>query len=210
MNKMTNKKKVLFGLIIVAIIGLIVTLFINIYMIMVTKDKIIDVNDIKDNNIDAILVLGCKTEDGIASLMLEYRLNKVIEIYNNKHYKVIVSGDNTRDDYDEVNVMTKYLVNHGVSENDIIKDYAGISTYDSIYRAKEVFGLKNIIIVTQKYHLYRALYIANSFDIDSVGIAADDIPQKLIMLKNKVREIFSRDKNYFKVMIKPESKYLTN
>ena len=106
--------------------------------------------------------------------------------------------------------MTKYLASHGVDEDDIIKDFAGISTYDSIYRAKEVFGLNKLIIVTQKYHLYRALYIANSFDIDSVGIAADDIPQKLIMLKNKVREIFSRDKNYFKVMIKPESKYLTN
>ena len=202
-----KKKKILFSLLIVTIIGIILTLFINIYMILYTKNKIIDVDKVS-NDFDAILVLGCKTEDGIPSLMLEKRLDKVIDVYNKLHTKIIVSGDNTRDDYDEVNVMEKYLLNHGILSEDIIKDYAGINTYDSIYRAKNTFNINNIVIITQKYHMYRALYIADKLNIEAKGIIADNIDYPFIMLKNNIREVFARDKNFFKVIFEPQSKYL--
>ena len=94
------------------------------------------------------------------------------------------------------------------SSKDIFLDHAGVNTYDSLYRAKYIFEAKKIVIVTQKYHMYRALYLANKLDLDAVGIVADDIPQKMIMLKNEIREILSRDKNFFKGIIKPKSKYL--
>ena len=209
MNNVNIKRKVIIGLLICFFVGMILTLLINSYMVISTKDKIIDINEVNDiDNVDAILILGCRVNGDSPSLMLSKRLDKGYDVYNLLDKKIIVSGDNTRQDYDEVNVMANELIEMGIREEDIYKDYAGISTYDSIYRAKYIFGVKKIVIVTQKYHMYRALYIANSLDIDAVGIVADDIPQKSVMLKNEIREIFSRDKNFFKVIFKPKSKYL--
>ena len=178
-------------------------------MIERTKKFIINNNEINIlNDIDAIVVLGCKVNGNNPSLMLQYRLDKAVEIYHNLDTKIILTGDHGNKNYDEVNVMKDYILNEDISDKDIFLDHAGFNTYDSIYRIKNVFNAKKIIIVTQKYHLYRSLYIANSLGIEAYGIAAEDIPYKFIMLKNKIREILSRDKNFFKVMIKPQSKYL--
>ena len=205
MNK--NKKRILIITLVVLFLIFLMTLFINIHMVNSTKDKIVSLDKVNEiTDIDAIIILGCKVEDGIPSLMLSKRLEKGIDVYNKLHTKIIVSGDGNKED--EVNVMSNYLINSGIESNDIVKDQAGISTYDSIYRAKNVFSVKKIVIVTQDYHMYRALYLANKLDIKAYGVVADDIPQKLIMLKNKIREIFSRDKNYFLGLLKPESKYL--
>ena len=209
---MSKKKKILLIVLLSIIgIGIIMTLSINIYMVNSTKKQIIAMDKIEEiNDIDYILILGCKTEDDKPSVMLSNRLATGVLVYNKLKTKILVSGDNTRDDYDEVNIMEKYLNNLSVDSSDIIKDYAGISTYDSIYRAKNIFNAKKIVIITQEYHLYRALYIANSLDLDAIGVVADDVKYPFIMLKNKIREVFSRDKNFFKVLSKPESKYLDN
>ena len=209
MNDMKKDKKIiLITLLCITIIGMALTLFINIYMVSSTKNQIIDLEKVGElTDVDAILILGCKVEeDNSPSLMLVNRLNMGEDVYNKIHSKILLSGDSTREDYDEVNVMAEYLNN--IDSSEIIKDYAGINTYDSIYRAKNTFGLKKIIIVTQKYHMYRALYIANKLGIEAVGVVASDIPYKFIMLKNEVREILSRDKNFFKVMFNPKSRYL--
>lgn len=189
--------------------GCLLTLFINIFMICSTKSQIIDINDVKNrNDIDAILVLGCKAYSDGPSLMLAKRLDKGIEVYNLTESKLILSGDHGTKKYDEVNVMRDYVLNSSIDSKNVFLDHAGFSTYDSIYRAKYVFNAKKIIIVTQKYHMYRALYLANQLDLEAVGVVADDIPQKVIMFKNEIREILSRDKNFFKGIVKPESKYL--
>ena len=203
------KKKIILTTIIIFCIGIIASLIINFYMIKTTKNNIISMDDLnKINGIDAILILGCKVEENTPSMMLANRLEKGIEVYNNIHSKIILSGDHGKKDYDEVNVMKNYLLNAEIDSKDIVEDHAGFSTYDSIYRAKYIFDVKKIIIVTQEYHLYRALYIAKAFGIEAYGIKALDIPYKTIMLKNEIREILSRDKNFFKVILKPESKYL--
>ncbi len=209
---MTKKKKILLVILLsIILIGVISTIIINVYMVNATKNQIIDLEKIDTiNDIDYILILGCKTEDDKPSVMLANRLATGILAYNKTHSKIIVSGDNTRDDYDEVNIMEKYLNKFDIESDNIIKDYKGISTYDSIYRAKNVFNAKKIVIISQEYHLYRALYIANNLNLDAFGIAADDINYPFIMLKNNIREVFARDKNFFKVMAKPESKYLDN
>ena len=204
---MKNKKRFLLTFICIVGMGVIITLFINLYMILSVNKQIINEEQV-DKEYDAILILGCRVNGDSPSLMLVKRLDKGIDIYNKIHKKIIISGDNTRNDYDEVNVMGEYLLNSNVLAEDIVKDYAGINTYDSLYRLKEIFGVKKVIIITQKYHMYRALYIANNLDIEAIGVVADDIPQRFVMLKNEIREIFSRDKNFFKVIFKPKSKIL--
>ena len=84
-----------------------------------------------------------------------------------------MSGDHGKADYDEVNIMKKFAIDKGVESEDIFMDHAGFSTYESIYRAKEIFGAKDIAIVTQKYHLYRALYIANKLGLEAYGVNSD-------------------------------------
>ena len=193
----------------VAIIIIITTLFINIYMIESTKNKILNIDDIQNvENIDAILILGCKAYSDGPSLMLEKRLNKGVEIYHKINSKIILSGDHGTKGYDEVNVMKEYILKDHIPNQDIFLDHAGFNTYDSIYRVQKIFNAKKIVIVTQKYHLYRAIYIANHLGVDAYGVEADDIPYRGIMIKNEIREILSRDKNFFKVIFKPKSKYL--
>lgn len=207
MNK--GKKKIIIISLIIILFVCLVTMFINIYMIISTKKQIVDINNIDNyNNVDAIIVLGCKAEENGPSLMLANRLNKGVEVYNKLNTKIILTGDHGTNEYDEVNTMRDYILTFDIPKEDIFLDHAGFNTYDSIYRAKYIFEAKKIIIVTQKYHMYRALYIANSLDIEAVGIVADDIPQKGIMLKNEIREILSRDKNFFLGIFKPKSKYL--
>ena len=204
----TMKRLFLF-LLLVTIIGIISTIFINIYMINSTKNQIIKIDKLSDNlEVDAILILGCKAYEDRPSLMLAKRLERGIDIYNKLHTKILLSGDHGRKEYDEVDVMTDYIIDSKISSNDIFQDHAGFNTYDSIYRAKYIFDIKKMIIVTQEYHMYRALYLANKLEIDAIGVVADDIPQKGVMLKNEIREILSRDKNFFKGIIKPKSKYL--
>ena len=202
-------KKILKIIIMVVIAFLITTFFINVYMINSTKDTIINEKEYELlDNIDAILILGCKVNGDYPSLMLEKRLDKGIELYFKKNNKILLSGDHGNKDYDEVNVMKKYVIDNNISSKDIFLDHAGFNTYDSLYRVKEVFNARKIVIVTQKYHLYRSLYIAKHLGIEAYGIIADDVPYRSIMFKNEMREILSRDKNFFKVILKPKSKYL--
>lgn len=200
-----NKKKVFLIIFWVFICLTSLTIIINTYMILSTKEKIISLDDLE--NVDAILVLGCKVENNTPSLMLSKRLEKTIDVYEKIQKPIIISGDSTRDNYDEVGVMKEYLSSQ-INNEKLILDIKGISTYDSVYRAKNVYGFNKIVIVTQKFHMYRALYLADKLGIEAYGIVANDIPQKFIMIKNQIREFFARDKNFFKGIIKPEVSYV--
>ena len=201
------KKKITILLVLIIILVALMTLFINLHMINSTSDQIVDIYSLK-NDYDAIVVLGCKVDENGPSLMLARRLDKGSEVYNKLNTKIILTGDHGKNEYDEVNTMRDYLLDYNVDSKDIFLDHAGFNTYDSIYRAKYIFEAKKVVIITQKYHMYRALYIANSLGLEAVGVVADDIPQKTIMLKNEIREILSRDKNFFISIFKPKSKYL--
>ena len=200
------KKKIIITLFVFIIVIIGSTFIINLHMINSSKDRIIDNPNI--DNVDAILVLGCKAYQDHPSLMLEERLLKAIDVYNETNYKLLLSGDHGTYEYDEINVMANYMIDNDIPKEDIFVDHAGFNTYDSIYRAKYVFGAKKVLIITQEYHMYRALYLAEKLGLEAYGIVANDIPYKGIMLKNQIREILSRDKNFFKAIIKPESKYL--
>lgn len=154
-------KKVIISALILIIVLVGVVMLINCYVILNSQNKIINENEAKDlSNVDCILILGAGIWGDKPSPMLEDRLLQGIELYKNGvSQKIIMSGDHGREDYDEVNVMKQFAIDRGVPSEDIFMDHAGFSTYESVYRAKEIFQCKKIVIVTQKYHLYRSIYI---------------------------------------------------
>jgi len=202
-------KKLIKIMIIVCAIILLIVLAINFYVKITTKNQIIanDVNN-KLENIDCIIVLGAGIWGDKPSPMLEDRLLQAVELYNNKVApKIIMSGDHGRIEYDEVNIMKNFAIEKGVPSEDIFMDHAGFSTYESIYRAKEVFETKKVVIVTQKYHLYRALYIANQLRIEAYGVNSD--PRNYVgETYRELREILARNKDFFSCIFKPKPKYL--
>lgn len=202
-------KKVIKYIIILLIIIVILVLAINTYVKSSTKNQIIEnKDDLKSKDIDCIVVLGAGIWGDKPSHMLEDRLLEAVSLYENQvSNKIIMSGDHGKEDYDEVNIMKKFAVEKGVLSENIFMDHAGFSSYDSIYRAKEIFGAKKIIIVTQKYHLYRALYIANELGIEAYGVSAD--PRQYVgTTYRELREILARDKDFVKCIFKPKPTYL--
>lgn len=205
------KKIVKYGVIflIIIIVVIVIMLGINLYVKSSTKKQIIvndDYSSLKD--IDCIIVLGAGIWGDKPSPMLEDRLLEAIDLYqNNVSSKIIMSGDHGRQDYDEVNTMKSFAIEKGVPSESIFMDHAGFSSYESIYRAKEIFGAKKIVIVTQKYHLYRALYIANQLGIEAYGVGAD--PRQYVgATYREIREILARNKDFIKCIFKPEPTYL--
>ena len=206
MNKII---KIIILLVIVLAIILLLIFGINFYVKESTKHQIITKkNYSKLKEIDCIIVLGAGVWDDKPSPMLKDRLDKAISLYReNISSKIIMSGDHGKEDYDEVNIMKNYARELGVPSEDIFMDHAGFSTYDSIYRAKEIFKAKRIVIVTQKYHLYRALYISKSLGVQAYGIMAE--PRKYGgQLYREIREVLARDKDFVKCIVKPTSTYL--
>lgn len=113
--------------------------------------------------------------DGTPSPMLADRVEAAIKLYKQGHVsKLLMTGDNSREDYNEVGVMQQYAVERGVPIEDITLDHAGFSTYESCYRAKEIFGVKQAVLVTQNFHLPRAVYTCDRLGIDSVGFGTRD------------------------------------
>lgn len=202
-------KKVMKTIIRFALICIVVVLAINFYVIGSTKDKMLKDGDYTSlDDVDCIVILGAGIWGDKPSPMLQDRLEEGIHLYKEGVApKIIMSGDHSREEYDEVNIMKQYAVDRGVPSEDIFMDHAGFSTYESMYRAKEIFDAKNIVIVTQEYHLYRALYIANQFDINAYGVNAD--PRKYAgQLYREFREILARNKDVLNCIIKPEPTFL--
>lgn len=204
-------KKLKYGMIIlITIIAMIsIPLGVNFYVKLSTKDQIIENADyVNLENIDCIIVLGAGIWGDKPSYMLEDRLLEAINLYkNNVSSKIIMSGDHGREEYDEVNIMKNYAIERGISSEDIFMDHAGFSTYDSIYRAKDIFKAKKVVIVTQKYHLYRALYIANQLGLEAYGVGADPRQYKGAAYR-EIREILARNKDLIKCIFKPKPTYL--
>lgn len=124
---------------------------------------------------DYIIVLGAGLRDNTPSPMLKDRLEKGISLYKaGAAPKLLMSGDHGRTGYNEVQVMKQYAIDAGVPSEDIFMDHAGFSTYESMIRARDIFGVTSPIVVTQKYHLYRAVYIGKSLGIPCLGVATDD------------------------------------
>lgn len=174
------------------------------------KDRIITADQASElKDVDCILVLGAGVRaDGSPSDMLSDRLTIGTELYQKGAApKLLMSGDHTKSNYDEVGVMKRFATNLDIPSEDVFKDHAGVCTYDSIYRAKEIFGVHKMIIVTQEYHLYRALYIAEQLGIDAYGVSASLRPYSGQSYRD-VREILARVKDFFLTLTEGQPKFL--
>ena len=171
----------------------------NFYIIYNTKDKIVNnYNELKD--ISAIVVLGAGVKNNEPSPILKDRLDEGIKLYNEGiSSKIIMSGDGTHQERNEVAVMKNYAIKQGIPEENIITDHYGLSTYDTIKNMKETYKLNKIVLVTQKYHLYRALYISDKYNIDSYG-SPSDLRKHNGVLYREARELLARTKDFFKCL----------
>ena len=202
-------KNIIIAIISIILILIIIAISINEYVIKSTEKNIITEEEAKQKGkFDCILILGAGVWGDTPSPMLEDRLLEGIELYKSGvSNKIIMSGDHSKDNYDEVNVMKKYAEDRGVSSEDIFMDHAGLSTYESMYRAKNIFEVNSMLIVTQKYHLYRSIYIAKSFGIEAYGVQSNPRDYEGQFARD-VREIGARDKDFLKCIIKPNPTYL--
>lgn len=172
----------------------------------VSEEAILDMEEIEPK---CIMVLGASVNpDGTPSSMLKDRLETGIALYfAGVAPKLLLTGDNGQMEYNEVLVMRNYAVSAGVPEEDIFLDHAGFSTYDSVYRASYVFDVNSMVVVTQKYHLYRALYGCKRMDIAAVGVASDQ-HEYSGQEAREGREILARVKDFGMWIAKPEATFL--
>ena len=156
------------------------------------------------------VVLGTSVRPGgKPSTFLLERLDKAVELYrNNRVQKLLLTGDNSGKYYDEVNAMRKYVLKYNIDSKDIFLDHNGLRTLDSIYRGKHKFQIKSAVLVTQKFHQPRALFLAERFNLKAVGYAADSGRSKLSFY-NMTREFLARYLAIFDIYIlKRKSKYM--
>lgn len=202
-------KKIIKYVTIVLIVMIVIVLGINFYVKLSTKKQIIgNKDDSRLKDVDCIIVLGAGVWGDKPSPMLEDRLLEAISLYeNNKSSKIIMSGDHGREEYDEVNTMKNFAIEKGVPSENIFMDHAGFSSYESIYRAKEIFEAKKVVIVTQEYHLYRSLYVANRLGVEAYGVASNPRIYGGEAYR-ELREILARNKDFVKCIFKPKPTYL--
>lgn len=176
---------------------LVVFIFASNWVIITSaKQSIYNTVSETPNGNKVALMLGTSryTVRGTTNLYFKYRINAAVELYNSGKIKhIVVSGDNRVENYNEPKQMQKALMSRGIPESAITLDYAGFRTLDSVVRCKKVFGQTKFVIISQRFHVERALFIAKKYDIEAIGFAAQDPPQKY-STKTKIREIFAKTK----------------
>lgn len=211
---MKTKKKILLRIFTVflclCILGISTLTVINAVVKVSTHNQILSPSEAaKLEDVDCILVLGCFVrESGQPSDMLHDRLRRGVELFElGAAGKLLMSGDHGREEYDEVAAMKQFAVDAGIASEDVFMDHAGFSTYESIYRAKDIFQADRILIVTQEYHLYRALYIADQLGVEAYGVSSDYRAYSGQSSRD-LREILARVKDFAGCIFKPAPTYL--
>ena len=203
-------KRILLLLLCLALLGGVTALSINGYVKTSTANQILTPEEAAElTDVDCILVLGCYVHDsGHPSDMLADRLRRGIELYQaGASPKLLMSGDHGQRDYNEVKAMKLEAMEEGIPSEDVFMDHAGFSTYESIFRARDIFAADKIIIVTQEYHLYRALHIANALGVEAYGVAAD-YHTYVGQAYRELCEILARNKDFATSILKPAPTYL--
>ena len=193
-----------------AVVGTATLFIINGYVKASAKGRILTTQKAAElEDVDCIIILGCQVkDDGSLSHMLRDRLMRGLEVYETGAApKLLMSGDHGREEYDEVGAMKNYAIENGVPSENVFMDHAGFSTYETMYRAKEIFKAEKVIIVTQEYHLYRALYIAERLGMEAYGVSAD-LNRYAGQSMRDFREVLARCKDWAMCVFKPEPTYL--
>lgn len=189
-------------------IALVLGLGMNGYVVLSQSGDLKTIDEVIGYDADCILVLGAGVRGSTPSPMLMDRLNQGIALYEaGASDRLLMSGDHGQDDYDEVNVMKRIAVEAGVPSAQVFMDHAGFSTYESLIRARDVFEVRRVIIVSQKEHLYRALMIAKTLGLEAVGVAAEEIPYGGQWARD-LRESVARIKDLVLTPFEPRPTYL--
>ena len=194
----------------VMIAGIIGVAAVNGHVKTVGKARLLSVAEAAElSDVDCIIVLGCQVrDDGSLSDMLRDRLLRGLELYQaGVSTKLLMSGDHGQDDYDEVGAMKQFAIDNGVPSANVFMDHAGFSTYETVYRAKEIFQARKVVIVTQEYHLYRAVYIAQELGMEAYGVSSD-LRTYVGQSKRDVREVLARCKDAAMCIFKPKPTYM--
>ena len=196
-------KKVLYILFYFIIVSSILMLSINVYIKDSSNGRIYsNIKEIPKNSVALLLGTSKYVKRGKINYFYKYRIDATVELFNaGKIDAILVSGDNATKYYNEPKRMRIDLIKRGIPKNKIYLDFAGFRTLDSIMRAKEIFDIKKVTIVTQKFHLERAIFIANANGIDAIGYEAKSIPNTKATLKMQIREFFARMKAFLDIYI---------
>lgn len=203
-------KRIGLGVLVLAVLGALVILAVDAHVRSSAGPRFVTADEAAAlGGVDCVLVLGCGVHpDGRPSDMLADRISQGVTLYENgTSPKLLMSGDHGRFDYDEVNAMRAAVAEAGVPADDVFMDHAGFSTYESMYRARDVFGAKRIVIVSQEYHLYRALYVAERLGLDAYGVSADLRPYAGQEAR-ELREVLARSKDFFTAIVQPSPTFL--
>ena len=184
-----------------SIVGILVIWMIHSSVIKSAQGRLFTLDDEIQHH-EGALVLGARVyKNGVLSYVLKDRVDTAISLYKSGVVKkLLMSGDNRHEHYNEVTAMRNYAIAQGVPSDDVVRDFAGFRTYDSIYRARELWDLNDMIIVSQPFHLPRSLYIAKKLGVDAVGVSARDVNYRG-MNGTKRREIAARVLAWLDVLI---------
>ena len=210
-QKKLNFKKIISVCLLLVLLLASIPVILNIYIINYSSQYILTQEEFEEKTVDCVMVLGAGVWGEDPSHMLEERLNRGIEVYNTDCTdRLLMSGDHGREEYDEVNVMKNFAIECGAVPDEVFMDHAVFSTYESMYRARDVFDVESLVIVTQKYHLYRAVYDARKLGLEAYGVVADGQYNYAIDVRtyNNVRESLARCKDFVWCIIQPEPTYL--
>ncbi|PBQ33315.1 protein SanA [Sphingobacteriaceae bacterium] len=167
-----------------------------------------DVEKVPYHKVGLLLGTSKFLGNGVENPYFNYRINAAVELYKAKKISyILVSGDNSRKEYDEPNMMKTDLINAGVDSTRIFLDYAGFRTFDSMVRLKEVFGQNSVTIISQQFHNERALYIARREGIEAVAFNAKDVGKRM-GFRTQLREKFARVKVFVDYLFGNEPKFL--
>jgi vancomycin permeability regulator SanA len=157
---------------------------------------------------DVAVVFGAGLWEGEPSPYLAHRLDAAAELYRKGRVEVVlVTGDNSREDYDEPDAMRVYLTRHGVPDGRIVSDYAGFDTWDSCVRAKKIFGVNEAVLISQGFHIRRAVALCQAAGVESYGVGVDAV-HDATWYYGGAREIFAAGKAALDAVFRPDPRFL--
>ena len=197
-------KRIITGLSLLILLGFTTIIACNLIVIFTTKSKLYDnVKNIPYKEVGLLLGTSPVTMNGHANIYYTYRIEAAVKLYKaRKISKILISGDGKEKNYDEPKYMKRHLVKRGIPANNIILDKQGFRTYDSVIRAKEIYGFSEFTVISQKFHNERAVFLAGHNDMDAIGFNAKDAPNQKgkSAQKIRVRELFAKVKVFWDVM----------
>ncbi len=195
-------RRILLLLLALCVLGAALAFGVSGWVVLHERNSILSAEDVPSKDLDCILVLGCGVDaQGRPKPMLHDRMTVAVELYEKGWAdKLLLSGDNSGPAYNEVGAMETFALEHGVPSEALLLDNEGFNTDASIRRARDVFGMEQVVIVTQEYHLFRALFLAESYGLKTYGVSATLRtygPKQVIW---SLREVLARDKDFMRMV----------